>query len=79
MSNKKQTTVEWLIEKLQNRQNAIFNGFPHLSLYEIFKQAKELKKQQIKDDREDGVVSVMREDITKQIQSNSETYRGNNE
>lgn len=53
MSNKKQTTVEWLIEKLQNRQNAIFNGFPHLSLYEIFKQAKELKKQQIKDDRED--------------------------
>ena len=46
MSNKKQTTVEWLIEKLQNRQNGIFDGFPHLSLDEIYNQAKELQKQQ---------------------------------
>ena len=54
MSNKKQTTVDCLIEKLQNRQNAIFNGFPHLYLYEIFKQAKELEKQQIKESYESG-------------------------
>ena len=79
MSNKKQTTVEWLIEKLRNRQNAIFNGFPHLSLYEIFKQAKELEMQQIKDARQDGMNAERKGYGLNNEDYYTETYRGNNE
>ena len=43
-----QTAVEWLINKLQNRQNGIFDGFPHLSLDKIYDQAKQMEKEQIK-------------------------------
>ena len=42
-----QTAVEWLIKKLQNRQNGIFDGLPHLSLDEIYNQAKQMEKEQI--------------------------------
>jgi hypothetical protein len=45
----KQTAVEWLIKKLTNRQNGIFDGFPHLSLDEIYSQAKAMEKEQIED------------------------------
>ena len=44
---KQQTAVEWLIKKLQNRQNGIFDGLPHLSLDEIYNQAKQMEKEQI--------------------------------
>ena len=44
-----QTAVEWLIKKLQNRQNGIFDGLPHLSLDEIYTQAKQMEKNQIID------------------------------
>jgi hypothetical protein len=37
----KQTAVEWLIECLYNNK--------HLTMNEIFKQAKEMEKQQIKE------------------------------
>ena len=43
----KQTAVKWLIKKLTNRENGIFDGFPHLSVGEIYEQAKEMEKQQI--------------------------------
>jgi hypothetical protein len=46
---KKQTAVEWLIQKLTNRQNGVFDGFPILTLDEIYKQAKEMEKQQMID------------------------------
>jgi hypothetical protein len=42
----KQTAVEWLVKKLTNRQNGIFDGFPHLSLDEIYSQAKAMEKEQ---------------------------------
>lgn len=42
-----QTAVEWLIKKLQNRQNGIFDGLPHLSLDEIYNQAKQMEKEQM--------------------------------
>jgi hypothetical protein len=48
MSNKKQTAVEWLIQKLTNRQNGVFDGFPYLSVDEIYDKAKEIEKEQIK-------------------------------
>ena len=49
MSNDKQTAVEWLIEKLTNRQNGVFDGFPYLSVDEIYEQAKEMEKEQIEE------------------------------
>lgn len=42
---KKQTAVQWLIQKLTNRQNGVFDGLPHLSLDEIYNQALEMEKQ----------------------------------
>jgi hypothetical protein len=45
----KQTAVEWLIKKLTNRENGVFDGFPHLSVHEIYQQAKEMEKEQIQD------------------------------
>ena len=44
---KKQTAVEWLIEKLTNRQNGVFDGLPHLSVDEIYNQAKAMEKEQM--------------------------------
>ena len=52
------TAVEWLIKKITNRQNGIFDGFPHLSLDEIYAQAKEMEKQQIIDAHNDGYDSA---------------------
>lgn len=45
----KQTAVEWLIKKLQNREKGIFDGLPYLSLDEIYNQAKQMEKEQIID------------------------------
>jgi len=45
----KQTAIEWLIEKIINKQNGTFDGFQVLSLDEIFEQAKEMEKEQIKE------------------------------
>ncbi len=42
-----QTAVEWLVKKITNRQNGVFDGFPHLSVDKIYNQAKEMEKQQI--------------------------------
>jgi hypothetical protein len=47
MRNKTLTAVEWLIEQLTNRQNGIINTLSHLSLDQIYNQAKEMEKQQI--------------------------------
>lgn len=46
---KKQTAVEWLIKKLENRQNGIFDGLPHLSVDEIYNKAKAMEKEQMKE------------------------------
>jgi hypothetical protein len=45
----KQTAVEWLIGKIIKKQNGTFDGFPVLSLDEIFEQSKEMEKEQIKE------------------------------
>ena len=45
----KQTAVEWLVDKIINKQNGTFDGFPVLSLDEIFEQSKEMEKEQIKE------------------------------
>ena len=52
--DKQQTAVEWLINKLQNRQNGIFDGFPHLSLDKIYEQAKQMEKEQIMKAHKEG-------------------------
>jgi hypothetical protein len=44
----KQTAVEWLIKKLQNRENGIFDGLPHLSVEQIYLQAKQMEIEQIR-------------------------------
>lgn len=46
MNNNKQSSVEWLIKKLQNREKGIFDGLPHLSLDEIYNQAKAMHKEE---------------------------------
>ena len=53
-TNKKISSVEWLIKKLINRQNGVFDGFPHLSLDEIFAQAKAMHKAEVKKHFNDG-------------------------
>jgi tRNA(Ser,Leu) C12 N-acetylase TAN1 len=42
----KKTAVTWMIDKIINKQNGTFDGFPVLSLDEIFEQAKEMEKEQ---------------------------------
>jgi hypothetical protein len=51
----KQTAVEWLVEKLTNRQNGVFDGFPIMSLDEIYEQAKAMEKEQIIDSFRNGL------------------------
>jgi hypothetical protein len=47
MSSEKQiTAVEWLNQKLTNRQNGIFDGLPHLSVAETYAKAKEMQQEQ---------------------------------
>jgi len=46
MENKTLTAVEWLIKKLTNRQNGVFDGLPHLSVDEMYEQALALEKEQ---------------------------------
>ena len=52
------TAVEWLIKKITNRQNGIFDGLPHLSLEEIYEQAKEMEKNQIIESFKEGTKMV---------------------
>jgi hypothetical protein len=40
-----QTAVDWLIERLTNRQNGVFDGFPIMSLDEIYEQAKAMEEE----------------------------------
>jgi hypothetical protein len=49
MSNKKETPVSWLVQRIIDRQNGVINEFPIYSLDQIFEQAKEMEKQQIID------------------------------
>jgi len=49
MNDNKKTAVSWLIKKLQNRQNGIFNGLPHLSLDEIYSKALQIEREQIEE------------------------------
>ena len=55
------TSIEWLIKKITNRQNGIFDGFPHLSLDEIYDKAKEMHRKEIIDAWNNGDTSVYRE------------------
>ena len=45
----KQTAVEWLIQRLHNRRNGIFDGHPVLSEQQLYEQAKAMENQQIID------------------------------
>ena len=49
MSDKKQSSIEWVIKKIQNRQNGIFDGLPHLSLDEILEQGKAMYDEEMKE------------------------------
>ena len=51
---KQTTAVEWLVEKITNRQNGVFDGLPYLSVDEIYNQVKEMEKQQIIDAYNEG-------------------------
>lgn len=43
----KQTAVEWLIQRLHNRRNGIFDGHPVLSEQQLYEQAKAMEREQI--------------------------------
>jgi len=72
----KQTAVKWLIKKLTNRENGIFDGFPHLSVGEIYEQAKEMEKQQIIDAYKFGISD---EYVIGSEQYYNETFGGKDE
>ena len=47
MSNNKQSSsIDWLIKKLTNRQNGVFDGLPYLSVNEIYEKAKAMHKEE---------------------------------
>ena len=66
------TSIEWLIKKITNRQNGIFDGFPHLSLDEIYAQAIEMHRQEILDAYFEGDESGFKEPAEKYY---NETYK----
>ena len=49
MSNRKQSSIEWLIQKQKDIEKGVFDGFSHLSISSMYEQAKELHKQEIID------------------------------
>ncbi len=55
-NNKQQTAVEWLIETMHNSQ-----GMTQSDIDNVFEQAKEMEKEQIKEAREDGHTSTYTE------------------
>ena len=68
----KQTALQWLIQKLINRQNGIIDGFPVLSLDEIYDKAKQMEKEQIEQAYFDGIdLSIM---FTKSSEYYEQTY-----
>jgi hypothetical protein len=71
----KQTAVEWLIERLTNRQNGVFDGFPIMSLDEIYEQAKQMEKEQIKDAHRKGLSNSFSIRDEKAEQYYNETYK----
>lgn len=66
------TSIEWLIKKITNRQNGIFDGFPHLSLDEIYDKAKEMHRKEIIDAYFEGDESGFKEPAEKYY---NETYK----
>jgi hypothetical protein len=69
----KQTAVEWLIKKNTNRQNGVFDGFPILSLDEIYSQAKAMEKEQIVDAYDEAFLNAWQDNGE---QYYNETYGG---
>lgn len=73
MSNKKQTAVEWLIDKVieyQQKDLKISKNFDRL----LIANAKELEKEQIEDAFCDGVDDEYEHNINGSIRKNSEQY-----
>jgi len=73
-TNKKVSSVEWLIKKLQNRQNGIFDGFPHLSLDKIYEQAKAMHKEEIEEAFANGADDEYEYQINNEPRKNTEKY-----
>ena len=70
MSNKQQTAIDWLVEKLKSQ--GLLIGEPDNLI--AVKQAKELEKQQIIDANNDGQ-SLHAKSVTKlMIRDNAENY-----
>jgi hypothetical protein len=73
-NNKQQTAVEWYHQQIVDRQNG--NGDSR-SLDEIFEQAKEIEKEQIKNAHNEGYGSGYMDDLKSPEQYYNETYGGN--
>jgi hypothetical protein len=60
MSNKKETPVSWLVQRIVDRQNGVINEFPIYSLDQIFDHALEMESQkQQKYDEMLGMLEAM--------------------
>jgi hypothetical protein len=57
---KVQTAVDWLIEQLVNKQNGEITTLSHLSLAQIYNQAKAIQQEHIEDAFDDGVSDVLK-------------------
>lgn len=57
---KVQTAVDWLIKQLVNKQNGEITTLSHLSLDQIFNQAKVIEQQQIENAFDMGISSVIK-------------------
>ena len=70
MSNKKQTAVEWLVEKIDNKDM----GEIPMWIYDFIEQAKEIEKQQIIDFANNYGFDVCGYDYERAEQYYKETY-----
>jgi hypothetical protein len=66
MRDKKETAVEWLVQRLIDRQNGVINSATCLSLDQIFDHAKEMesKKQQKYDEMLGMLEKIIKENET---------------
>ena len=71
---KVQTAVDWLIEQLVNRQNGEITTLSHLSLDQIYNQAKVIQQEHIEDAFDDGVSDVLKNFDKAYSDIDGETY-----
>lgn len=75
MSNKKQSSVEWLVDYIKNLEK-----YPYKTIQELEEKAKAMHKEEIITANRDGVDMIVdKKPYTTGVQYYNETFGGNNE